>query len=90
MVGVYTVPIYCCSMCSLCATCCASCFASQSATQILIVQGKMAVFLMGIIVFGGIGIFLAKDYIRSMLGNVQDDYESDGEQRTRIRHEGNL
>jgi hypothetical protein len=49
-----------------------------------------AVFLMGLLVFGSVGFYVAKDYIFSLAEGASDDYESDGEMRTRIRHEGGL
>lgn len=47
-------------------------------------------FVIGLCVFGAMGVYLAKDYIHSMMQNSTDDYEEDGGQKTRIRHEGNL
>lgn len=47
-------------------------------------------FLIGIFVFGAVGAFIAKDYIQSLFSNAVDDFEEDGGQKTRIRHEGNL
>jgi hypothetical protein len=49
-----------------------------------------AVFLMGLMVFGSVGFYIAKDYILGLVEGASDDYESDGEMRTRIRHEEGL
>ena len=52
----------------------------------------VAVLVIGVVVFGSIGYFVAKDYIASLIrgGGSDDDYEQDGDDRTKIRHEGGL
>ena len=49
-----------------------------------------ATFLIGLIIFSGIGAYFAKDYIQTLISNTGDDYEESDGQRTKIRHEGGL
>lgn len=66
------------------------CFKDKKNFNLLIKLRMAAGFLIGIFVFGAVGAFIAKDYIQSLFSNAVDDFEEDGGQKTRIRHEGNL
>lgn len=48
-----------------------------------------AIYLVGITLAGGFAYIAVKHYI-SFLGDSDDDMEYDGNQKTRIRHEGGL
>ena len=50
----------------------------------------MFIYIASSIIFGSIAFFMAQQYYNAVRDNVDDDYETDGQDRTRIRHEAGL